>query len=129
MVAHLSKAVGKDGTVVAIDAEAAMVDYLTKRGADLGPARIVPRQVVRPIMDVMEGARSEPGEARGKAGRGKTRQVAEPAAEYVVMDPAKAAARIHELEQRMYQHARDLEFEDAARIRDQIRKLKEASLG
>jgi excinuclease ABC subunit B len=29
----------------------------------------------------------------------------------------------------MYQHARDLEFEDAARVRDQIRKLKEASLG
>jgi excinuclease ABC subunit B len=28
----------------------------------------------------------------------------------------------------MYQHARDLEFEEAARMRDQIRKLKEASL-
>ncbi|WP_372015299.1 excinuclease ABC subunit UvrB [Pseudoxanthomonas sp. 10H] len=90
---------------------------------------IVPRQVVRPIMDVMEGARAEPGEGRGKAGRGKARQVAEAAADYAVMDPAKAAARIQELEQRMYQHARDLEFEDAARIRDQIRKLKEASLG
>ncbi|KAF1698313.1 excinuclease ABC subunit B [Pseudoxanthomonas jiangsuensis] len=90
---------------------------------------IVPRQVVRPIMDVMEGARAEAGETRGKAGRGKARQVAEPAADYAVMDPAKAAARIQELEQRMYQHARDLEFEDAARIRDQIRKLKEASLG
>jgi excinuclease ABC subunit B len=79
-------------------------------------------------MDVMEGARSEPVEVKGKAGRGKLRQVAEPAADYAVMDPAKAVAKIHELEQRMYQHARDLEFEDAARLRDQIRKLKEASL-
>jgi len=90
---------------------------------------IVPRQIVRPVMDVMEGARSEPGESRGKAGRGKARQVAEPAPDYAAMDPIQAARKIQELEQRMYQHARDLEFEDAARIRDQIRRLKEASLG
>lgn len=45
MVAHLSKAVGAGGTVVALDAEAAMVEYLAKRSADLGPARIVPRKV------------------------------------------------------------------------------------
>ncbi len=45
MVAHLSKAVGKGGTVIAIDASAAMVEYLTKRSDDLGPAKIVPRKV------------------------------------------------------------------------------------
>ena len=28
----------------------------------------------------------------------------------------------------MYQHARDLEFEEAARVRDQIRQLKDVSL-
>ena len=56
------------------------------------------------------------------------RQVAEQAADYAAMDPVQAARRIQELEQRMYQHARDLEFEDAARVRDQIRRLKEASL-
>ncbi|WP_374318363.1 excinuclease ABC subunit UvrB [Pseudoxanthomonas kaohsiungensis] len=91
---------------------------------------IVPRQVVRPIMDVMEGARAEPGESRGGKSRGKAaaRQVAEQAADYAAMDPVQAARRIQELEQRMYQHARDLEFEDAARVRDQIRRLKEASL-
>ena len=90
---------------------------------------IVPKQVVRPITDVMEGARDEGqgGKGRGK-GKGKTRQVAEPVADYAAMDPAKAAAMIGPLEQRMYQHARDLEFEDAARLRDEIRKLKEASL-
>jgi len=91
---------------------------------------IVPRQIVRPVMDVMEGARSEPGEARGgKAARGKAlRQVAEPEGRYAALDPAQAVKKIQELEQRMYQHARDLEFEDAAQVRDQIRRLKEASL-
>jgi len=45
MVAHLSKAVGKGGTVIAIDASAEMVEYLAKRSDDLGPAKIVPRKV------------------------------------------------------------------------------------
>ena len=45
MVAHLSKAVGQDGTVIAIDAETAMIEYLTMRTAELGPATILPHKV------------------------------------------------------------------------------------
>tara|TARA_R110002049_G_scaffold4601_5_gene32482 strand:+ start:671407 stop:672207 length:801 start_codon:yes stop_codon:yes gene_type:complete len=45
MVAHLSKAVGDSGAVIAIDAEAAMIDYLTEHSPDLGPATIVPQKV------------------------------------------------------------------------------------
>ena len=86
---------------------------------------ITPKSVAKPIIDILEGARGDAGEA--KSGRGK-RRVAEERAEYAVLDPAQAAARIKALEQEMYQHARDLEFEDAARLRDEIRKLKEASL-
>ncbi|CAN4278434.1 excinuclease ABC subunit UvrB [Pseudoxanthomonas sp. LjRoot125] len=89
---------------------------------------ITPQSVARPIVDILEGARSEAA-SEGKGGRGKARRVAEEPAEYGVMDPAKAVARIKLLEQQMYQHARDLEFEDAARLRDQIQRLKEASLG
>ena len=89
---------------------------------------ITPKSVARPIVDILEGARSEAAN-EGKSGRGKSRRVAEEPAEYGVMDPAKAVARIKALEQQMYQHARDLEFEDAARLRDQIQRLKEASLG
>ena len=89
---------------------------------------IVPTSIVRQIMDVMEGARSEqaPGERRG---RGKAQRVAEPVEDYAAMPPAKLTAKLAALEQKMYQHARDLEFEDAAQVRDEIRKLKEASLG
>jgi len=87
---------------------------------------ITPKSVHKPIVDILEGAR-DGGEA--KSGKGK-RRVAEERAEYAVpLNPAQAAARIKALEQQMYQHARDLEFEDAARLRDEIRKLKEASLG
>ena len=86
---------------------------------------ITPQSVQRAVMDVMEGARPEPGELKG---RGKARRVAEPEQEYLRMSPAQQAARVKALEQQMHQHARDLEFEDAARVRDQIRRLREASL-
>ena len=64
-----------------------------------------------------------------KAPGARSRKVAEPAEDYAALDPAKLASRLKALEQQMYQHARDLEFEDAARLRDQIQRLKEASLG
>jgi len=86
---------------------------------------ITPQSVQRAVMDIMEGAREGP-DARG---RGKARRVAEPREDYAALGPAQAASRIKALEQQMYQHARDLEFEEAARIRDQLHRLREASLG
>jgi excinuclease ABC subunit B len=55
--------------------------------------------------------------------------VAEPAENYAALAPAQREARIAQLEQTMYQHARDLEFEAAAKVRDEIRRLREAGLG
>jgi len=84
---------------------------------------IVPRSVAKPIVDVMEGARAEPGEAKG---RGKGKKVAESLADYAKLSPSQFAARIKALEQQMYEHAKNLEFEDAAAVRDQLRQLKDA---
>ncbi len=88
---------------------------------------IVPKSVARPINDVLEGAVSEAA-GGGKGGKGKSRRVAEPVEDYRALDPAQLASRLKALEQEMYQHARDLEFEEAAQVRDRIKKLKEASL-
>ncbi|RMF97133.1 MAG: hypothetical protein D6727_06210, partial [Gammaproteobacteria bacterium] len=41
----------------------------------------------------------------------------------------QALKRIGELEKAMYRHARDLEFEEAARLRDQIQALRESLVG
>ncbi|MFT3756153.1 MAG: excinuclease ABC subunit UvrB [Pseudoxanthomonas sp.] len=93
------------------------VEYNTEHG-------IQPKSIAKPIVDILEGARGEVPEKT----RGKARRVAEDRADYAALSPEKLAAKLREMEQRMYQHARDLEFEDAARLRDEIQQLKSASL-
>ncbi len=100
------------------------VEYNTEHG-------ITPTSVAKAVTDILESARgdgmSKKG-GRGKAERGRNARIAEEAAEFAVLNPAKLAARLKLLEQQMYQHARDLEFEAAGEVRDQIRRLKDASL-
>ncbi|MBB5015192.1 excinuclease ABC subunit UvrB [Rehaibacterium terrae] len=88
---------------------------------------IVPRTIVRPVTDIMEGARAEAGEEKAR-GRGKARKVAEEKADYARMSPAELSATLRRLEQQMYKHAQDLEFEEAARLRDEIHRIKEQGL-
>jgi excinuclease ABC subunit B len=88
---------------------------------------IVPRSIVRNIMDIMEGARADGEGGRGR-GRGATRKVAEPAIDYSALDPAQLASKLRKLETQMYKHAQDLEFEQAARVRDEIRRIKAQGL-
>ena len=88
---------------------------------------ITPTTIVRRIADIMEGARSEAGNRRGsKAPRG--RAVAEPAGDYGGLNAQQAAGMLKKLEAQMYKHAQNLEFEDAALVRDQIHQLREQAL-
>ncbi|RAN80945.1 excinuclease ABC subunit B [Bacillus sp. SRB_336] len=89
---------------------------------------IVPTTIVRRIADIMEGARSEAGSRRGsKSSRART-AVAEPAADYAGLSAQQAAGMLKKWEAQMYKHAQNLEFEDAARLRDQIHRLREQAL-
>jgi excinuclease ABC subunit B len=88
---------------------------------------ITPTTVVRRIADIMEGARSEAGNRRGNK-PSRSRAVAEQAAEYAALNPQQAAGMLKKLEAQMYKHAQNLEFEDAARLRDQIHQLREQTL-
>jgi excinuclease ABC subunit B len=54
--------------------------------------------------------------------------VAEVAEDYALLSPSQAAARAKELEQKKHQHAPHQEIEEAARARDELRRLKEARL-
>lgn len=52
-------------------------------------------------------------------------QIAEEAAQYQILPPKKLAKKIKQMEEKMYQHAKNLEFEEAAKMRDQIKHIKE----
>ncbi|PJK11390.1 excinuclease ABC subunit B [Lysobacteraceae bacterium NML08-0793] len=83
---------------------------------------ITPQSVVRAIDDIMEGAREESTEMRKGKGRGQGR---EGLTDLNRLSPAELGKRIEQMEAKMYQHARDLEFEEAARLRDEVQKLRE----
>ncbi len=86
---------------------------------------ITPKTIKKNIADVLEGAYG--GAARGKPS--EYAKVAEEAIEYAALSPAEVMKRIKQLEQKMYQHAQDLEFEEAARLRDEIDRVRENMLG
>jgi excinuclease ABC subunit B len=80
---------------------------------------ITPQTVQKNVADIMEAAYpGAPPTAKRFA------RVAEQTAEYAAMTPAQMARRIKELEKRMHQHARELEFEQAAQLRDQLKALQ-----
>ncbi len=79
---------------------------------------ITPQGIVKSITDVMDLG-------QGVSSRGQPRlKVAEPEAGYKPLKPAELKRELKRLEDRMYEHARNLEFEQAAQIRDQIEMLK-----
>ncbi|MDD9983837.1 MAG: excinuclease ABC subunit UvrB [Gammaproteobacteria bacterium] len=84
---------------------------------------ITPRGIRKAVTDIMEGARAgAPGSPRRFA------RVAESIGKYAAMKPEVLAARLRKLEQKMYRHAGNLEFEEAALVRDRIRELREQGL-
>ena len=80
---------------------------------------IVPTGLKKKIVDIMQVSGSGPTDER------QLRQVAESEAFYHPESPEKMAKRIKQLEGQMYEHARNLEFEQAAALRDQIQLLHE----
>jgi excinuclease ABC subunit B len=83
---------------------------------------ITPKTVQKRIADIMEGARD------GAPARGRRRAVAEEAARYHTESPVELGKSIAELEKQMHRHAELLEFEEAARLRDEIRQLRDTLL-
>ena len=80
---------------------------------------ITPQGIVKQVADVMEGAHI-PGAGSSR----RQARAAEQRAEYRGMSEEAVMKKVRQLEERMYRHARDLEFEDAARLRDEIATLK-----
>lgn len=84
---------------------------------------ITPQGIRKAVADVMRaGYESVSGDAA-------LQKVAEKQAAYDARDPAALAKRIKRVEKEMYEAAANLEFEAAARKRDELGRLKEALTG
>ena len=81
---------------------------------------ITPKGLNKSVGDVMDMGGSR---TAGKPGKGM-RKAAEPQGEYHVRSASEIAKEIKRMEEQMFQHARDLEFEQAAALRDQIQRLR-----
>ena len=83
---------------------------------------ITPRSIVKQVRDLIDGVYSE------KAGRDAEKLELE-RARVEDMSEKDVAREIKRLEKLMLEHARNLEFEKAARVRDQLALLKQQAFG
>ena len=87
---------------------------------------IIPFSVRREVTDILEGARNAP--IRGR----KIQQVTERKNKYRgggVLNQDDLEKQIITLEKQMFDYARELEFEEAAQLRDQIEELRQQFVG
>jgi excinuclease ABC subunit B len=82
---------------------------------------ITPATIVKQVSDIMEAAYPSPQKGR--------RKVADDKPLYELMTPEQLMKRAAKLEKLMLKHARDLEFEEAARLRDEIELVRNHGLG
>ena len=85
---------------------------------------ITPRSITKAVADIMEGVYST-ARISAKA----YAKVAEEVEHYGHLSQAELVKKVAKLEQQMYTHAQNLEFEEAARLRDEIHRLQSGQLG
>lgn len=86
---------------------------------------VVPKGIEKSVRDILEGARRMPTKARGARDTKVTNDRVTFAADVMNMTPAALSRKLNELETTMSEHAKNLEFEEAASVRDQIAELKQ----
>ncbi|MDE2051363.1 MAG: excinuclease ABC subunit UvrB [Gammaproteobacteria bacterium] len=88
---------------------------------------ITPRGIRKAVADIMEGARA--GAPQAALGGGRRRNGKKGEAGAADLKPEALARQMKKLESEMLKRARNLEFEEAARLRDEIERLRHLELG
>jgi excinuclease ABC subunit B len=83
---------------------------------------IEPRSIIKDVREMIDGVYDATG-AR------EERKAAAESADYQVMSERQLGKEIKRLEKQMFEHAKNLEFEKAARVRDQLAALKTQVFG
>ncbi|WP_455366571.1 excinuclease ABC subunit UvrB [Kaarinaea lacus] len=85
---------------------------------------ITPKTIEKAVADIMEGAY-----AVQKGQPARYAKVAEETIEYAALTPKQLEKKIKSMEDKMFQHAQNLEFEEAAKLRDQIEHIRQSAFG
>jgi len=85
---------------------------------------ITPVGVKKAIRDNFDDSRDDE-----KNERQYIAKVAEEQARYAAMTPKQLAKRLQQMEQAMYKHAQNLEFEEASQLRDEMQHIRNVALG
>jgi excinuclease ABC subunit B len=82
---------------------------------------IKPESIIKKVADIMESAYPSP--------QTEERMVGDDKVPYDVLSPEQLLKKAAKLEKKMLKAARDLEFEEAARLRDEIQRIRDFSFG
>jgi len=85
---------------------------------------ITPKTIKKAVADIMDGAYSAQ-----KGGATRYARVAEETIEYASLTPKQLHKMLGDMEAEMYQHAQNLEFEEAAAMRDKIAHIRKCAFG
>ncbi len=85
---------------------------------------IIPKGIVKDVRDVLEAGYGDKHSRKTV----ELQKVAEEKATYQAMTPKQFAKVLDQLEKQMYQHSRDLEFEEAAKVRDDMERIKQLAM-
>jgi excinuclease ABC subunit B len=88
---------------------------------------IEPKTIFKSVTDILQV--SIPGAGMTNANTVLSKVAEFPADYKATMSPKQAGKKLKQLEDAMYQHAKNLEFEQAAKIRDEIKVLQGVMLG
>ena len=86
---------------------------------------ITPKSIIKSVSDIMEGAYA--GTNKNRSGKNYSVKLKDSEAKSLIAIE-NIAQQIADVEETMYKHARNLEFEKAAQARDKLNQLRESSL-
>ena len=86
---------------------------------------ITPKGVTKSVQDILEGARRMPTRGRSASSAKNKKTKLDYSEDFSVLTPAALAKELKLLEEKMHEHAKNLEFEEAAALRDKLTDIKQ----
>ena len=85
---------------------------------------ITPKGIIKQVHDVLEAGYGDKQSRKTV----ELQKVAEEKASYQAMTPKQLAKTMEQLERKMFEHSRNLEFEEAAQVRDELERIKQLAM-